>query len=157
MRIGIGHDIHRLKEGRKLFLGGLEIPSKKGALGHSDGDVLLHAICDALLGASGLGDIGTHFPDTACEYKDAASRLFLERTNALLKRKGYAINNIDAVIITELVRLEPYKKKIQENIAEILKVPGSLINIKAKTSEGLGDIGSGEAITSYAAAAIKEE
>ncbi len=148
MRIGMGYDVHRLVEGRRLILGGLEIPFEKGLLGHSDGDVLLHALCDALLGAVGKGDIGRHFPDTDPEYKDISSLVLLDRTRGIVK--GYRINNIDCLIIAQEPRLTPYLSKMKENIAQVLKIEKGKINIKATTTEGLGPMGRGEGIAAYA-------
>lgn len=145
-RIGTGYDIHRLVEGRKLLLGGVEIPFEKGLLGHSDADVLLHALCDALLGASGLGDIGMHFPDTDPAFKDIPSSILLGRTWSKVEQAGYGIVNVDTVIFAERPKLGPYRTAIARKIAEILSLPPERVNIKAKTMEGLGKIGSGEGI-----------
>jgi 2-C-methyl-D-erythritol 2,4-cyclodiphosphate synthase len=153
-RIGIGYDIHRLVQGRKLFLGGVEIPYIKGLLGHSDGDALIHAICDALLGAASEGDIGGLFPDTDPKYQGVASEELLKEVAELIKNKNFSISNIDAVVIAEEPKLLPFKKKMKEKIAKILSIEDSCINIKAKTNEGLGEIGRIEAIASYAVAAI---
>ncbi len=154
-RVGIGYDIHRLVEGRKLFIGGIEIPYVKGLLGHSDGDVLLHAICDALLGAVAEGDIGQHFPDTDHKYQDISSLELLKTVDDLIKKKDFKINNIDTVIIAQEPILTPFKKQMQEKITQTLKVKEGCVNIKAKTSEGLGGIGRKEAIAAYAVAIIK--
>ena len=148
MRVGIGYDVHRLVEGRRLILGGVEVPFEKGLLGHSDGDVLLHAICDALLGAAGKGDIGRHFPDTDPEYKDILSLILLEKVKGLIKE--YRINNIDSIVIAQEPKLAPYLSKMKENIAKVLKIDKSKINIKATTTEGLGPMGRGEGIAAYA-------
>jgi 2-C-methyl-D-erythritol 2,4-cyclodiphosphate synthase len=156
-RIGIGYDIHRLTEGRKLFLGGLEVPFEKGLMGHSDADVLLHALSDALLGAAALGDIGTLFPDTDPAYKDASSVLFLKNVYSLLRKNGFIVNNIDTIIITEKPNLSGFKKKIASRIAEILSIESSKVEVKAKTNEGLGEIGRGEAIAAYASVSLKRE
>lgn len=155
-RIGIGYDIHCLVEGRKLFIGGVEIPYIKGLLGHSDGDVLLHAICDALLGAAAEGDIGQHFPDTDPKYHNIPSQELLKKVDDLIKKKNFAIDNIDTVIIAQEPILEPFKKQMQEKIAQILKVKEDSINIKAKTNNGLGDIGRKEAIACYAVVTITQ-
>ena len=155
-RIGIGYDIHRLVEGRKLFIGGEEIPYIKGLLGHSDGDVLIHAICDALLGALAEGDIGEHFPDTDPEYHGIASAELLKIVADLVNNKDYQINNIDIVVITEEPHLSPFKKRIQKNIAQILKMREDCVSIKAKTNEGLGEIGKGEAVACYAVVMLSE-
>ncbi len=153
-RIGIGYDIHRLVEGRVLFLGGLEIPYIKGLLGHSDGDVLLHAICDALLGALALGDIGDHFPDTDAKYQGIKSEILLKETAGLVKEKGFSIINIDVVIIAQEPKLIPFKKQIKNIIALILGLEPDAVSIKAKTNEGLGSIGNGEAIACYAVVGV---
>lgn len=149
-KIGIGYDIHRLAEGRKLFLGGIEIPYIKGLLGYSDADVLLHAICDAMLGALSLGDIGEHFPDTDPKYHNASSEGLLKNVVKLVEEKGYFISNIDTVIIAQEPHLAPFKKNILEKIAEILNLEPECISVKAKTNEGIGEIGKKEAIASYA-------
>ncbi|MFH0790719.1 MAG: 2-C-methyl-D-erythritol 2,4-cyclodiphosphate synthase [Candidatus Omnitrophota bacterium] len=153
-RIGIGYDIHRLIKGRELFIGGVEIPYHKGLLGHSDGDVLLHAICDALLGAISEGDIGQHFPDNEPKYKGIASKELLIKVYELVKNKGYEVNNIDSVIIAEEPVLSPYRKNIRKEIAEILNIKEDVVSIKAKTNEGLGEIGKKKAIASYTVALI---
>lgn len=149
-RIGIGYDIHRLVAGRKLFIGGIEIPYIRGLLGHSDGDALLHAICDALLGAAGEKDIGQYFPDTDLKYQDISSGELLKTVDIIIKKKNYLINNIDTVVIAQEPILSPFKKQIQESIAGILNIEAGKVNVKAKTNEGLGDIGRKEAIAAYA-------
>lgn len=156
MRVGFGYDLHKLVKGRKLMLGGVNVVSDKGLLGHSDADALLHAIIDALLGAAGLGDIGDFFPDTDKKYKDISSTILLERAIKLIKEKGYSTNNIDAVIILESPKLNKFKKKMAENIARILDIPKNKVNIKAKTNEGLDATGKGQAIAVYAVATIEE-
>ena len=148
MRVGIGYDVHRLVEGRRLILGGMEVPFAKGLLSHSDGDVLLHAICDALLGAVGQGDIGQHFPDTSPEYKDISSLVLLEKVKGLIEE--YKIYNIDSIIVAQEPKLTPYLEKMRKNIAKILQIDVSKINIKATTTEGLGPMGRGEGIAAYA-------
>lgn len=153
-RIGIGYDIHRLVQERKLFIGGVEIPYTKGLLGHSDGDVLLHAICDALLGAISEGDIGEHFPDADPKYYGISSQELLKAVDDLVKKKGFAINNIDTVVIAQEPKLSPFKKQIQQGIAGILKIEKDSVNIKAKTNEGIGEIGRKEAIACYAVVSI---
>ena len=153
MRVGIGYDVHKLVEGRRLILGGAEVPFEKGLLGHSDGDVLLHAICDALLGAAGKGDIGQHFPDTDPEYKDISSLILLEKVKGLIKE--YRINNIDSIVIAQEPKLAPYLSKMKENIAQVLKIDKSKINIKATTTEKLGYIGRGEGIAAYAIVSLE--
>lgn len=153
-RVGIGYDIHRLVEGRKLFIGAVEIPYIKGLLGHSDGDVLLHALCEALLGAAGLGDMGEYFPDTNPKYLGVSSAELLKTVDNLIKKKNFLINNIDSVVIAEDPKLSPFKKQMQERIAQILKLKTHCVNIKAKTAEGLGEIGKKEAIACFAAVTI---
>ncbi len=155
-RIGIGYDVHRLVEGRKLFIGGEEIPYEKGLLGHSDADVLLHAICDALLGACGQGDIGEHFPDTDPKYHNIASTKLLEDTCEIIKRKGFVIGNIDSVVIAEEPKLLPFKGKIIKKISQILKINEEKISVKAKTNEGLDAVGQGQAIACYAVVLIEK-
>jgi 2-C-methyl-D-erythritol 2,4-cyclodiphosphate synthase len=149
-KVGIGYDIHRLVKGRKLFLGAVEIPHKLGLLGHSDGDVLIHAVCDALLGALALGDIGEHFPDTASKYKNIASSHLLEVVKKLTKKNGFKINNLDLIVIAQEPKLLPFKKKIKEKICALLNLKEDVLNIKAKTNEGLGAIGNKKAIAAYA-------
>jgi 2-C-methyl-D-erythritol 2,4-cyclodiphosphate synthase len=146
MQIGIGYDVHRLVTGRQLILGGALIPFEKGLLGHSDADVLVHAVCDALLGSVGLGDIGQHFPDTDPQYKDIASLKLLARTTAMVRQKGFAICNIDTIIFAEAPKIGPYRKTMQKNLARAVEVDPGCINIKATTTEGLGVIGKGEGI-----------
>ena len=153
-RIGIGYDIHRLVQGRKLFVGAVEIPYVKGLLGHSDADVLLHALCDALLGAAGESDIGQHFPDTDPKYRGISSLELLKTVDGLIKKKNFLINNIDTVVIAEEPKLFPFKKQMQEKIAGILKIKPDCVNIKAKTAEGLGEIGQKAAIACFAAVTI---
>ena len=146
MQIGIGYDVHRLVTGRQLILGGVVIPFEKGLLGHSDADVLVHAVCDALLGAVGLGDIGLHFPDTDPQYKDISSLKLLAQTNAMVRQKGFAICNIDNIIFAEAPKIGPYRETMQKNLAHAVEVSPGCINIKATTTEGLGVIGKGEGI-----------
>lgn len=150
MRIGMGYDVHRLTEGRKLILGGVEIPYEKGLLGHSDADVLLHAIMDALLGAAALGDIGKHFPDTDPRYSGISSLLLLEHVGELLDEQCFIIENIDATIIAQRPKLRPYIEEMRENIAKVLKLDLDRVNVKATTEEGLGFTGTGEGISSQA-------
>ena len=150
MRIGMGYDVHKLVEGRKLILGGVEIPYEKGLLGHSDADVLLHAIMDALLGAAALGDIGKHFPDTDPAYKGIYSIRLLEHVADLLEEHQFLIENIDATIIAQRPKMRPYIDTMRENIAKALKIESDQINVKATTEEGLGFTGSGEGISSQA-------
>ena len=154
-RVGIGYDLHRLAEGRKLILGGVEVPFEKGPVGHSDGDALAHAICDALLGAASLGDIGTHFPDTDPKWKGAASLRFLERVRELLAERRLRIAHIDAVVITEKPKLGPHFPAMRAALAQTLVIPESAINLKAKTNEGVDAIGRGEAIAAQAVATLE--
>ena len=154
MRVGIGYDIHRLVKGRKLIIGGVEIPFEKGLLGHSDADVLVHSICDALLGAMGLGDIGQHFPDTDEKYKGISSMKLLKEVMEKIKKEKFKIVNIDANIIAEKPRLLPYIEEMKKNLKKILGKDVS-VNIKARTNEGLGEIGRGEAIASQAIVLLK--
>jgi 2-C-methyl-D-erythritol 2,4-cyclodiphosphate synthase len=153
-RVGIGYDIHRLVEGRKLILAGVEVPFEKGLLGHSDSDVLTHAICDALLGAAALGDIGTHFPDTDARYAGAASLDLLARVVELITGRGYRVGNVDAVVIAERPRLRPHVEAMRERLASALRVDPDSVSVKAKTGEGLGPVGRGEAIAAQAVALL---
>ncbi len=153
-RTGIGYDLHRLEEGRPLIVGGIELPFDKGPVGHSDGDVLAHAICDALLGAAGLGDIGTHFPDTDPQWKNASSLVFLEHVRKLLDKSGFAIQHIDAVVITEKPKLGPHFPKMREALAKALGITPEKIHLKAKTNEGVDAIGRGEAIAAHVVATL---
>ncbi len=155
-KTGIGFDIHRLVEGRPLFLGGVQIPHAKGLLGHSDGDALIHALCDALLGAMASGDIGEHFPDTDPRYKDIAGSKILEAVMGLLAKNGYRINNVDLIVIAQEPKLGPFKKQIKENLCSLTGVDGSALNIKAKTNEGLDSVGNKEAIACYAAVSLRK-
>lgn len=150
MRVGMGYDVHRLTEGRPLILGGVTMPYEKGLLGHSDADVLVHGIMDALLGAAALGDIGQHFPDTDPQYKGISSILLLKQVGALLERSGYAVGNIDATIIAQKPKMAPHIPSMRKNIAEALGLREDQINIKATTEEGLGFTGTGEGISSQA-------
>ena len=154
VRIGIGFDIHRLAPDRKLMLGGIEIPHTKGLVGHSDGDVLLHAITDALLGACGLGNIGERFPDTDARYRGIASQVFLKDTVSLMHQKGYSIGNIDSNVLAESPRLLPYLPSMKEIIANVVGVSGDDVQVKAKTMEKLGPIGEEEAIAAHAVALV---
>jgi len=149
-RIGIGYDIHRLVEGRKLILGGVEIPFEKGLLGHSDSDVLTHAICDALLGAAGLGDIGTHFPDSDPRWAGASSMEFLARVVQLVTERGYRVGNIDSTVVAQQPKLKPSVQSIREKLASVLQLDVDQVSIKAKTNEGLESVGKGEAIAAQA-------
>lgn len=157
LRFGMGYDVHRLVEGRKLVLGGVEIAHTLGLLGHSDADVLLHAIEDALLGAAALGDIGRHFPDSDERYKGVSSILLLEKVKAIIGKEGYAISNIDATIVAEKPKLAPFIPQMNENIARVLGISIRQINVKATTTEGLGFAGSQEGIAAYAVVGIVGE
>jgi 2-C-methyl-D-erythritol 2,4-cyclodiphosphate synthase len=148
-RCGIGYDLHRLAEGRKLIIGGIEVPFDKGSVGHSDGDVVAHALCDALLGAAGLGDIGTHFPDTDPKWKDANSLLFLEHVRKLLAEKQLAIEHVDVVVILERPKLSPHFPKMRKALAKSLGVSPEKIHLKAKTNEGVDAVGRGEALACH--------
>jgi len=150
MRIGMGYDVHRLVEGRDLIIGGVKIPYEKGLLGHSDADVLLHAISDALLGAAALGDIGKHFPDTDPSYKGISSLILLQKVGELLEEKGFLIENIDATIIAQAPKMRPHIDTMRENIAQALGIMSEQVNVKATTEEGLGFTGTGEGISSQA-------
>lgn len=154
MRVGIGYDIHRLKKGYNLTLGGVKIPHNKGLIGHSDADVLIHALIDALLGAASLGDIGRHFPDNDSQYKDISSMILLEKTIDLLSDKNYNINNIDLIIIAEKPKIMPYSKKIVSKLVETLGITRSRINLKATTAEGLGFVGKEKGIAAKAIVSI---
>ena len=156
MRVGMGYDVHKLTEGRKLILGGVEIPYDKGLLGHSDADVLVHAVMDALLGAAALGDIGRHFPDTDPEYKGASSMKLLEHVGKLVEDKLYVIGNIDATIIVQRPKMAPYIEAMRANVANVLHIDIAQVNIKATTEEGLGFTGSGEGISAQAIASLEE-
>ena len=155
MRIGTGYDVHRLVEGRKLIIGGVEIPHTLGLLGHSDADVLLHAIMDALLGAAALGDIGKHFPDTDEAYRGISSLKLLEEVGRLLEEHHYVVGNIDATIIAQKPKMAPHIEEMRKNVAETLGIDISQVNIKATTEEGLGFTGTGEGISSQAVAALE--
>ena len=150
MRVGMGYDVHKLVEGRDLIMGGVKIPYEKGLLGHSDADVLLHAISDALLGAAALGDIGKHFPDTDPKYKGADSLKLLEHVGNLISDKLYVIGNIDATIIAQRPKMAPHIMQMRENIAKALRIDVDQVNVKATTEEGLGFTGAGEGISSQA-------
>jgi 2-C-methyl-D-erythritol 2,4-cyclodiphosphate synthase len=155
MRTGIGYDLHRLEPGRKLILGGMEVPFEKGPAGHSDGDVLAHAICDALLGAAGLGDIGTHFPDTDAEWKGASSLRFLENIARLLDTQRWKIVYLDAIVIAERPKLGPHFPAMRQILGQALAVNPALVHLKAKTNEGVDAVGRGEAIAAYAVATLE--
>lgn len=149
-RVGMGYDVHKLVTGRKLILGGVEIQHDLGLLGHSDADVLLHAIKDAILGAAALGDIGRHFPDTDEAYKGISSMVLLSKVKDFILKEGYKVNNIDATIAAQQPKIAPYIKAMNENIAQTLKIEASQVNVKATTTEGLGFVGNKEGIAAYA-------
>ena len=151
---GIGYDLHRLEAGRKLIIGGIEVPFDKGSVGHSDGDVLAHAICDALLGAASLGDIGTHFPDTDPQWKGVSSLLFLAHLRQLLAEKNSLIVHIDAVVVLERPKLGPHFPSMREALAGALGIDRDRVHLKAKTNEGVDAVGRGEAIACYAVATL---
>ena len=157
MRVGMGYDVHRLVEDRKLIIGGVEIPYEKGLLGHSDADVLLHAIMDALLGAAALGDIGKHFSDTDDQYKDISSLVLLEKTYTMMNEKGYEISNIDAIILIERPKMAPYIQKMKENISSILKCDSANVNIKATRGEKLGFVGQEQGVVSQCVVMLKKK
>ena len=154
-RFGMGYDVHRLVEGRKLILGGVDVPYEKGLLGHSDADVLLHAVSDALLGAAALGDIGTHFPDTDERFRGADSGKLLAEVARLVRAEGYAIGNVDATIVAQAPKLLPHIPRMRENIARMIGVAVGDVNVKATTEERLGFTGSGEGMSAYAVAGIE--
>ena len=157
MRIGHGYDVHRLVEGRDLILGGVKIDFELGLLGHSDADVLLHAVSDALLGAAGLGDIGRHFPDTDPKYKGADSTLLLKQAYALVMERGYFIVNLDCTVVTERPKLKPVIPQIRARIAELLQLDADCVSIKAKTAEKLGDVGAGRAMEAYCTVLVSKD
>lgn len=157
MRIGHGYDVHRLVEGRRLIMGGVEIPFELGLLGHSDADVLLHAVSDALLGAAALGDIGKHFPDTDPRYEGADSMKLLERVVELLEEKGFKVNNIDCTVIAQKPKLAPFIGQMKSNIAQVCGIDGDRVNVKATTEEKLGFTGALEGISAHAVCTIIEK
>jgi 2-C-methyl-D-erythritol 2,4-cyclodiphosphate synthase len=156
LRIGYGIDFHQLVEGRDLVIGGVTIPHHKGALGHSDADVLLHAICDALLGAACLGDIGVHFPDTSSEFKNIDSKILLAKTRVLIEAEGYAVGNIDASLCLEAPKIKPYVSRMQETIASILGIGIKDVSIKATTTETMGFVGRQEGLVAHAVCLIHQ-
>ena len=156
VRIGIGYDIHRLAEGRRLVLGGVELPGPAGLLGHSDGDAVLHAIADAILGAAALGDIGEHFPDSADEWRNADSADILKVVLKMITERSLAVHNVDANVVAERPKLATAKARMQQRIAELLGIPPSRVSVKARTAEGLGPVGRGEAIEAHAAVLLEE-
>ncbi|MFV0417661.1 MAG: 2-C-methyl-D-erythritol 2,4-cyclodiphosphate synthase [Dysgonomonas sp.] len=157
IRVGFGYDVHRLADNRDLWLGGVKIQHTQGLLGHSDADVLIHAVCDALLGAANLRDIGFHFPDTAGEYKDIDSKILLKRTLDVISEKGYSIGNIDATICAERPKINPHIPQMQQVMAEILQISVDDISIKATTSEKMGFVGREEGFAAYAVALIEKK
>ena len=157
MRVGFGYDVHRLVEGRKLTLGGVEVPFPRGLQGHSDADVVLHSLCDAMLGAAAAGDIGTHFPDKDPRFKDISSLVLLERTHEILRTKGYRIGNVDMTIVAEKPRVAEFIPAMKQKIAQTLRLDLDEVNIKATTNEGLGFIGREEGIAAFAVASIVED
>lgn len=154
MRVGIGYDVHRLVEGRKLWLGGVEIPHSLGLLGHSDADVLIHAVCDALLGAAALGDIGQHFPDTDPQYKGIDSKVLLKNCGSLLSQKGYRIQNIDSIVAAQKPKLAPFIPAMRQTLADVLGLATDQVSVKATTTEHLGFEGREEGISAQAIALI---
>lgn len=156
-RVGIGHDVHRLEFGRKLMLGGIQVPHTHGLSGHSDADVVLHAIGDAILGAAGLGDLGEHFPDTDGKYQGAASSLFLKEINKKASDAGWSVENVDVMILAQEPKLQEFKPKMKYHMARVLNIDPSKVNIKAGTNEGLGYIGAQEAIAAWAVVLLKKE
>jgi len=156
MYIGIGYDVHRLVTGRKLVLGGIVIPFEKGLAGHSDADVLVHAVCDSVLGAAAMGDIGMHFPDTDPKFKNIDSLKLWTESNSMIRRKGFFIQNIDTIIFAEAPKIGPYRKRMQQNLADAIEVDPACINIKATTTEGLGLIGKGEGIGAMSVALLEK-
>jgi len=156
MKVGIGFDIHPLVEGRKLILGGVNVPFEKGLLGHSDGDVLIHSIADAILGAASLGDIGKYFPDKDLRWKDISSLKILEKVKEMIQEKGLKINNIDTTLVCERPSLSPFREEMVKKISSVLEVSTESVNVKFKTTEGLGEIGKGNAVDSFAIATLIE-
>lgn len=156
MRTGLGYDVHRLVSGRRLILGGVEIPFEKGLLGHSDADVLVHAVCDALLGAAGLGDIGEHFPDTDPAFKNISSLKLLKRICDMVRANGFRVNNLDATVFAQAPRLSPFKAEMTQSLARVVETTPDRINIKATTTEGLGAVGRGEGMSAMCIASLEE-
>ena len=156
-RIGLGVDFHQLAEGKKLWIGGIEIPHYNGSLGHSDADVLLHAVCDAMLGALCLGDIGVHFPNTSAEFKDIDSKILLERTFALIQKEGYVIVNIDSTLCLELPQIKPYVLQMRETIARIVQLTVKDVSVKATTTERMGFAGREEGLMAYATVLLEKK
>lgn len=156
MRIGYGYDVHRLVEGRELWLGGVQVPHHLGSLGHSDADVLLHAICDALLGAMALGDIGTHFPDTDPKYKDIDSKILLHHVYDLIRSEGYEVSNLDTTLALQRPKVAPYLPEMRKTIADILELPLNCVSVKATTTEGMGFEGREEGVSAYAVVLLEK-
>lgn len=156
IKVGLGFDVHQLVEGRDFWLGGIKIPHEKGALGHSDADVLIHAICDALLGAANLGDIGVHFPDTDVAFKGIDSKILLAKTLELITEKGWKISNIDCTLVLEKPKIKPYVLQMQQTLAQILKIDIEDISIKATTNETMGFIGRQEGVVAYAVTLLQK-
>lgn len=156
-KIGCGYDVHQFVQGRKLIIGGVDIDFELGLKGHSDADVLIHAVCDAILGASGLGDIGEHFPDTDPEYKGISSMILLEKCSALMNKQGLQIQNMDCTVFAQNPKITPYSEKIRENIARALNIDSALVNVKATTTEKLGFIGKEKGIAAQCMLLVKEQ
>jgi 2-C-methyl-D-erythritol 2,4-cyclodiphosphate synthase len=156
MRIGHGYDAHRFAEGRKLIIGGVDIPCKVGLMGHSDADVLVHAVCDSLLGAAALRDIGYHFPDTDGEYKNIDSLILLKKVKESISQKGYSVSNIDCTVIAQMPKLSPYIEQMRDNLARVLEIQIDRINVKATTEEGMGFTGAKEGICAHAVCILEE-
>ena len=156
MRIGSGYDVHRLVKERDLILGGVKIEFEKGLLGHSDADVLVHSVCDAILGAAGLGDIGEHFPDSDPQFKNISSLVLLAHCNKLLQEQGFTVSNVDSTVFAERPRLSPHRAAMENTIAEVLNISSTRVNVKATTTEGLGFAGRGEGIAAHTVVLIME-
>ena len=156
MRVGFGYDSHRLVEGRKLILGGVEVPFEKGLLGHSDADALLHAVGEAILGAAGERDIGCHFPDSDPAFKDISSRVLLDRIFGLVRKNGFAVNNVDVTVVLEKPKLSPHIPAMRKTLESVLDLQADRISIKARTNEGMGFVGRGEGVAVFAVVSLKE-
>ncbi|HRT70330.1 MAG TPA: 2-C-methyl-D-erythritol 2,4-cyclodiphosphate synthase [Syntrophales bacterium] len=156
MKVGFGYDSHRLVEGRKLILGGVEVPFEKGLLGHSDADALLHAVGEAILGAAGERDIGCHFPDSDPAFKDISSRVFLDRIFGLVRKNGFAVNNVDVTVVLEKPKLSPHIPDMRKTLESLLDLPADRVSIKARTNEGMGFVGRGEGVAVFAVVSLKE-
>jgi len=156
MRVGFGYDSHRLVEGRKLILGGVEVPFEKGLLGHSDADALLHAVGEAILGAAGERDIGCHFPDSDPAFKDISSRVLLDRIFGLVRKNGFAVNNVDVTVVLEKPKLSPHIPAMRKTLESLLDLPADRVGIKARTNEGMGFVGRGEGVAVFAVVSLKE-